>query len=516
VVQRLLERAYRRLGPRYPRTAVVGQIQLGYFTWLVTVAILATYVEMSAAEFLRLFLLGLAFFVLHNVLYARVARRLLTRVVRWLRGERNEAATVAAWRAAACLPLELLRSDLRTAPLAFVFWGSTFAWSVYAAWELDFPIYGALALLVAASTYLAYYLALSFFLVELVMRPVLKDIADRLPDEEDIEAPGIPLRWRLLAALPAINVITGFIVGGAVTEVDSELGAMAFAVLISLAVASTISLTLTLLLSDSVTRPVVALSDATERVGKGDFNVRVPVVTTDETGSLARAFNRMVAGLAERERIRDAFGTYVDREVAEHILREGTDLAGEEVEVTMMFIDIRDFTGYAERADATEVIGTVNRLWGCVVPVIHEHGGHVDKFVGDGLLAVFGAPRRQPDHADQALAAALQIAAAVESEFEGELEIGIGLNSGTVVAGNVGAAGRLEFSVIGDAVNVAARVEAATRETGDTILIAERTKELLGGLDLPLRQRSGVTLKGKREAVAIYSPQESAQAGSKR
>jgi adenylate cyclase len=96
------------------------------------------------------------------------------------------------------------------------------------------------------------------------------------------------------------------------------------------------------------------------------------------------------------------------------------------------------------------------------VPIVHAHGGHVDKYVGDGLLAVFGAPRRQEEHADQALAVSLEIAAAVEEEFEDRLSIGVGLNSGLVVAGNVGGAGRLEFSVIGDAVNVAARVEAAT------------------------------------------------------
>src|SRR5205085_3643465 len=200
------------------------------------------------------------------------------------------------------------------------------------------------------------------------------------------------------------------------------------------------------------------------------------------------------------------FGTYVDREVAEHILREGTSLAGEEVEVTALFLDIRNFTGYAERAPATEVVGTLNRLFGRIVPLIHECGGHVDKFVGDGLLAVFGAPRRRADHADAALTAALRIAAAVEDEFRGELSVGIGLNSGPVVAGNIGGAGRLEFSVIGDAVNVAARVESATRQTGDAVLIAQRTKELLAGTEIRLIERPGLTLKGKTRPVAIYAP----------
>jgi adenylate cyclase len=130
----------------------------------------------------------------------------------------------------------------------------------------------------------------------------------------------------------------------------------------------------------------------------------------------------------------------------------------------------------------------------------------VDKFVGDGLLAVFGAPRRRDDHADQAARAAVEIVARVRSDLEGELEIGIGVNSGEVVAGNVGGAGRLEFSVIGDAVNVAARVEAATRETGDAILITDGTRRLLSDPgDLEIRPRDEIPLKGKSEPVALYA-----------
>jgi adenylate cyclase len=513
VIERALARAYRRLGPRYPQWAVVAQIQLGYLVWVLTLAVLAIYVEMSVGEYLRLLVFGLAFFVTHNVLYARIVRHLLSPVADWLRGERGEAQTVGAWQAAAGLPLELLRRDLTRAPLAAIFWGSTFAFALYGSWELDFPVYAAVVLLVAAPVYLAYYLALSFFLVERVLRPVLRDIASQLPDDAGLDTTGIPLRWRMLAALPAINVITGVVVGGAVSGGESELADLAFAVLISIAVASTISLALTLLLSESVTRPVAVLSEATERVGRGDFSVRVPVVTTDETGDLGRAFNQMVAGLEERERIREAFGTYVDREVAEHILREGTDLAGEEVEVTMMFIDVRDFTGFAERSTAPEVVAMINRLFERAVPIIHARGGHVDKFVGDGLLAVFGAPRRQAEHADRALAAALEIERTIRDEFAGELEVGIGLNSGPVVAGNVGGAGRLEFSVIGDAVNTAARVEAATRKTGDTILIADRTRELLRDPHVELTERPKVALKGKREAVTLHAPRVEVSAG---
>ena len=184
----------------------------------------------------------------------------------------------------------------------------------------------------------------------------------------------------------------------------------------------------------------------------------------------------MVEGLRERRRIREAFGVYVDHEVAEHILEEGVSLEGEEVEVTLMFLDVRDFTSWAEEGPAAEVVERLNGLFDVAVPVIHEHRGHVDKFVGDGLLAVFGAPQRSEKHADEALRGG-----AGDRQGGGqdatELEIGIGLNSGTVVAGNVGGGGRLEFSVMGDAVNVASRIEAATRETGDPILLSEHTSE---------------------------------------
>ncbi|MDQ3740034.1 MAG: adenylate/guanylate cyclase domain-containing protein [Actinomycetota bacterium] len=259
----------------------------------------------------------------------------------------------------------------------------------------------------------------------------------------------------------------------------------------------------------AISEPVERLRSAVERVEQGSLDEEVVVDDGGEIGFLQAGFNRMVAGLRERERIRETFGAYVDREVADHILREGTALEGEEVEVTLMFVDVRDFTGFAESAAAREVVATINRLFERIVPIIHEHKGHVDKFVGDGLLAVFGAPRRCEDHADQAFAAALEIEQAVHEEFGDELAIGVGLNSGPVVAGNVGGGGRLEFSVIGDAVNVAARVEAATRETGDTVLVAGRTNELLCTAPVELEERRGVELKGKRERVALYAPRAS-------
>lgn len=251
--------------------------------------------------------------------------------------------------------------------------------------------------------------------------------------------------------------------------------------------------------------PIKAVAKAMARVHKGEYGTRVPVYDGTEIGRLQVGFNEMVAGLEEREQIRAAFGTYVDPAIADYILREGTDLAGEEIELSMLFVDIRNFTGFAERNPAAHVVSTINRMFDRAVPAIREHGGHVDKFVGDGLLAVFGAPRRLEDHATAAVHAALDIAEAVEAEFGGSLSVGIGVNTGRVVAGNVGGAGRFEFSVIGDPVNVAARIESATRQTGDTVLISGRTRELLDLAGLTLAERPDIELKGKSGMTALYA-----------
>ena len=214
-------------------------------------------------------------------------------------------------------------------------------------------------------------------------------------------------------------VVAAFVSDGAGT------GKLAIAVIGSLAVGLGLSRRLTLLLSHSITEPIAHLRAALARVGQGDYDVRVPVLSSDELGELSNAFNRMAQGLAERERIREAFGTYLDKDVAGFILSGDLPDDGVEVDVSIMFCDVPNFTPFAEHASAPQIVATLNGLFETLVPVITDHGGHVDKFIGDGLLAVFGAPRRQPDHADRALATALAIVEKVSSA-DG-LEIGIGL-----------------------------------------------------------------------------------------
>jgi adenylate cyclase len=417
-------------------------------------------------------------------------------VERWLRAERP--ATDADRDA-------VLRSPMDAVKFAAFMWGIAAILFTL----LNLGQFGASAVVIGVTLILggATTCALIYLLNERVFRPITARALDSGLPQRAV-TPGVAGRltmaWILGTGVPAVGVVvvaTVALVGGELDE-SAALGAALFLGMVALGV----GLAATLFASRSVAEPVVAMRGALGRVHEGDFEARVEVDDGSEVGLLQAGFNEMAAGLAERERIRDAFGTYVDRDVAEHILREGTALEGEEVEVTMMFMDVRGFTSFAEKLSASEVVATLNRLFERIVPIIHAHEGHVDKYVGDGLLAVFGAPRRQADHADRALAAALEIAEAVKDEFGEALSVGIGLNSGLVVAGNVGGAGRLEFSVIGDAVNVAARVESATRQTGDLVLIAGRTKDLLSETEIDFVERPGLTLKGKTQAVEIYAP----------
>ncbi len=314
----------------------------------------------------------------------------------------------------------------------------------------------------------------------------------------------VPLRIKLLGSLPLINVITGVVVA-ALTSGGGGTSALGVTVLIALFVSFTISFELVVLLSRSILRPIEDLEAATERIRQGRFDEHVPVTTSDEFGELASSFNQMVDGLAERERLREAFATYLDEEVAEHLISEDFEPRGEEVEVSLVFVDVRDFTTAAAEADATEIVGRLNELFECIVPIVARHRGHIDQFIGDATLAVFGAPERIPKHADRAVQCAVELARTINSRRPGGFEVGIGVNSGKVVAGAIGGAGRLSFSVIGDAVNLAARVEAATRDTGDPVLITAGTRALLSET-IEVESRGMRELRGYDRAVELFAP----------
>jgi class 3 adenylate cyclase len=510
-VQRdLLTWAFRRFGPRYPRLVTALQFQVSHLVVAGGVWLLDLYVQLDPGQFWRIFAVSQVAVFIENTMALGVVFRLLRPADPWLHGDRSPESATAAWCTLAGLPLKFIR------------WGRFFPFALnvvpiaaYLTWELGVNVVPNFLILCAGcSVVLLYGVFLRFFGLELILRPVVEMVAEDLPDGAQLGHVSLPLKWKLLIALPAINIISGVAVVGFATPDNQGLHQLGLGVLVTIVVAFTISLELSILLLRSILEPIDDLQRGTARVGAGDLSVRVPVLGTDETGALARSFNQMVSGLDERERLREAFGAFVDPEVAERVLSEGTVLEGQEVDVTILFLDIRGFTAFAERAGPREAVARLNDLYELIVPVLVRHGGHANKFIGDGLLGVFGAPDRLPDHADRAMAAALDILGCVRGRYGERLRIGIGLNSGSVVAGTIGGGGRVEFTVIGDVVNTAARVEEATRTTGDDVLITDATLQLLRADHGGFVGRGEAQLKGKSERVRLHAPLVTAAVGS--
>lgn len=454
--------------------------------------------EAASGRSLTWNLLGAAAYVVLVVpLAAWTGTRSLRRLRDWLHADRP--ATDTEKRLILEAPMRLFRLQLVCWLVAAVAFGALNA--------LEGALVGA-SIAVTVGITGATTAACSYLLAELLLRAAAaRALTDGVP--ADLAIPGVATRalfaWALGTGLPVAGLV--FIAAMHVLDLTpataSELAVAAIALG---GVGLTVGLLAVTLAARATATPIDDVRDALDRVRSGDFDHRVPVFDGTQIGQLQVGFNDMAEGLAERERIRTAFGTYVDPDIAEQVAREGVELDGDVALVSVMFVDVRGFTSYAEDVEPGDAVRTLNRLFGVVVPIVLEHGGRVDKFIGDGLMAVFGTPRPFDDHADRALDAAIEIEAAVRSGGAGDVAIGIGINSGRVIAGTIGTTERLEFSVIGDAVNVAARAEAATRTTGDVILVTEATLRLLQRATCEFEERQGVELKGKREAVRLHAP----------
>lgn len=283
-------------------------------------------------------------------------------------------------------------------------------------------------------------------------------------------------------------------------------------VLISLAALAVAALAI-LWIARGVSQPLQLLADHTKHVATGDYSKRLTLRRVDELGQLAGAFNSMTAGLAERDRVRDLLGKVVSPEIATQLLQSDLKLGGEEREVTILFCDLRNFTGLSERLAPAEILHLLNRYLDRMSAIIERHGGVIDKFIGDAIMALFGAPVTLPDAAGHAIAAAREMARAL-NELNGELAaegrptlaFGIGINTARVVAGNMGSKTRLNYTVIGDGVNLASRLEELTKEPSyDTpIIVSESTLRAMSDPP-PSRQLGEVTVRGKAEAVRIFA-----------
>lgn len=268
----------------------------------------------------------------------------------------------------------------------------------------------------------------------------------------------------------------------------------------------------TLLLSNYLTHPIHELVDGVKAIAQGDLAQQIEKRSDDEIGDLTEAFNQMAQSLYEKEQIKDAFRRYVSHQVAEEIFKNPSKyfetLKGTRRKVTVFFSDIRGFTPMVERLPADEVIAFLNDVLTSMTDVIFAHEGTIDKFLGDGLMAIFGAPISHPDDTDRAVQAAIDIQRSIESmncervkHNKEPIHVGIGVHTGEVVVGNIGTKDRLDYTVIGDSVNLASRLQAVA--SGGEIIISEQAFQECS-LECKFSEPMLIKVKGKEEPQKIY------------
>lgn len=276
--------------------------------------------------------------------------------------------------------------------------------------------------------------------------------------------------------------------------------------------------------SRSIREPLGRLIYGTGAVAQGNLDVRMRMQRVDEFGLLGKHFDKMADELKEREMLRDLFGRYLSEDVARSVLSQDQkiDLGGEEVVVTVLFCDLKNYTTISERLSPLQMVSMLNEYLGVMNSIIDQHKGCVIEFLGDGILAVFGAPQAYSDHAEKAARCALAMREGLESlnrqwqsdglaqrweeVVEGNIEFRIGLHTGLVVAGNLGSKTRMKYAVIGDTVNVAARLEQLNKNFDSTVLMSDEVKSRLPNELASRATRQGeVPVKGRSQSVVVYS-----------
>jgi adenylate cyclase len=351
--------------------------------------------------------------------------------------------------------------------------------------------------------------AISYLLAERVLRPITARALECGAPERPV-APGVVARtvlaWSLATGVPLLGIasVAAGIVTGDTPRSDAtawSLIVLAFAGLGTGAIAIVIA-------AKSIAEPLRAVRRALRRVQEGDIDVEVPVDDASEVGLLQAGFNRMAAGLRERERLRDLFGRHVGEDVARQALEAGVELGGEVREAAIVFVDVVGSTALASELPPEDVVGRLNRFFEIVLDVVHGCGGWVNKFEGDAALCVFGVPTPTTDPAGRALAAARELARRIEAESP--LSAAVGVSAGEVVAGNIGAAQRFEYTVIGDAVNEAARLTELAKERVPRVLAAGRAVARAGDEAERWALGEEVTLRGRADPTRLAVPVESA------
>jgi adenylate cyclase len=348
--------------------------------------------------------------------------------------------------------------------------------------------------------------ALSYLLIERSFRPLFVHVLDEVPARRPGRPRTMGIRMRLLVGWAAGSGIPLLAVAFDATVGGHDLTRPALAVVATVGIGA--GLLATMSSAWNLAEPLDGVRDGLARVRDNDLSVGLVVDDGGEVGEVQAGFNQMVEGLRERQQLRDLFGRHVGREVAARALAHGTGLGGEQADVSVVFVDLVGSTAMAEVLPPDEVVATLNDFFGVVVRTVDGQGGWVNKFEGDGAVCVFGVPGAQPDHPERALRAArlLYQALMVLRDRHPGLEAGIGVSSGRVVAGNVGTEARYEYTVIGPAVNEAARLTDVAKGRAVKILASVEVVRRAGGEAGKWRDVGTIGLRGRLAPTAIYEP----------
>jgi len=390
-----------------------------------------------------------------------------------------------------------------------VFLGSL--WQVQGA--LDARLFWHLPISFCISAFIA--ITQTFFLVELASHWGLFPVffhdarADLMPGVRTLSLRGRGVMWAISAAICPIASLVLLSFAPATSGHNSQWSAVFVG-----AVGIAFGLCSSIMISGLVARPIDQLRTAAQAAARGEFDFHLPVARADEFGLLIGEFNRMLRELKDKEKLRQTFGLHVGKRAAEQILARDPGLNGVEEEITVMFVDIRSATARAGASSPEAMIELLNDFFRVTVRVVEEaHGGMVNKYLGDGFMAIFGAGESKANHAQDAVTAGREILLAVDAlnrdlaaRSREPLRIGIGIHSGPAIVGSIGSPQRLEFTAIGNAVNIASRIESLTKTVGRPMLITEAVRDRLrdqSGLEeLPPQQ-----IRGVRDAVLVFAPQ---------
>jgi adenylate cyclase len=350
--------------------------------------------------------------------------------------------------------------------------------------------------------------SLSYLMTERLDRPAIARALETGAPERP-SAPGIGARliltWAASSAVPLVAV--GLIGLAALSDEPPSRDRIGLAVAVLAGVGALVGLATMTISAHTLAEPLRALRTALGEVEEGELDVRVQVNDAGEVGVLQGGFNRMAVGLSERERLRDLFGRHVGEDVARQALEsQDIELGGETREAAVLFVDVIGSTRLAATRDPAEVVQRLNEFFSIVVDTVSLHGGWVNKFEGDAALCVFGAPTPHPDPAGSALASGRALRFRLDGELHG-IDAAIGVSAGEVVAGNVGAAQRFEYTVIGDPVNEAARLSELAKTTEGKLLASDAALSRAGATERA-RWRTGRSelLRGRTQPTRLAEP----------